>query len=124
MGSAGDPSVLVVEDEFLLLSMTCDHLRAEGFLVVEAAAARDALTLLEQHPDLAVLFTDVNMPGDLNGLDLAIEVRRTRPHLHVIITSGLWARAGEPVPEGAIFVEKPYSVEAVSALMKSLVATA
>jgi DNA-binding NtrC family response regulator len=63
------------------------------------------------------------MPGPVDGLGLAIQVRRSRPHLHVIMTSGQWAATDAEVPEGAVFLQKPYSVGAVAQLMKALVKT-
>lgn len=120
MSTQAQPSVLLVEDEPLLRSITSEHLRDAGFQVMEAAAATEALALLDLHPEIAVLFTDVTMPGPLDGFDLACEVRRTRPRLHVIMTSGQWARRGAQVPEGAVFVQKPYSLDAIAKLMKAL----
>ncbi len=98
---------------------TSIHLQDEGFRVIEAAAAADAVALLDRHPEIDVLFTDVNMPGALDGLGLAVLVRRSRPHLHVVMTSGRGTCA--EVPDGAVFVQKPYSVEAVAQLMRALV---
>jgi CheY-like chemotaxis protein len=117
----GRPNILLVEDEPLLRAVTSDHLREAGFRVIEAAAAADAIALLEQHPEIDVLFTDMNMPGPVDGLGLAIQVRRNRPHLHVIMTSGQWVGTNADVPEGALFLQKPYSVGAVAQLMKALV---
>lgn len=97
------PNVLLVEDEALLRAVTSDRLRDEGFRVIEAPAAADAIALLEQHPEIDVLFTDVNMPGPVDGLGLATQARRSRPHLHVIMTAGQWTGASE-VPEGAMFL--------------------
>jgi two-component system, response regulator PdtaR len=123
MATARQPNVLMVEDEPLLLAFAADRLRDEGFRVIEAAAAADAVALFEQHPEVDLLFTDIEMPGALNGLGLAFEVRRTRPHLPVIVTSGRQAPAGANVPEGVVFLQKPYSVDAVALLMKALVKT-
>ena len=115
------PNVLLVEDEALVRVITSIHLQDEGFCVIEAAAAADAVALLDQHPEIDVLFTDVNMPGAMDGLGLAVEVRRSRPDMHVIMTSGRWASASEDVPFGAVFVQKPYSVAALAQLIRVLV---
>lgn len=122
MAPARQPQVLLVEDEALLREVSADRLRDEGFRVLEAAAAADALALLEQNPEIDVLFTDVRMPGAIDGLALASEVRRIRPHLPVILTSGQWTAApGQGAPDGAVFIQKPYSVGAVAQLVKALV---
>jgi CheY-like chemotaxis protein len=117
------PNVLLVEDEALVRAIISAHLRDEGFRVIEAAAAADAIALIEQHLEIDVLFTDVNMPGAIDGLDLAVEVRRSRPHIHVIMTSGRGVRASA-VPAGAVFFQKPYSVVAVAQLMRDMVKAA
>jgi len=79
MNTTRRPSVLLVEDEPLLRAVTSDHLRDEGFRVIEAAAAAEAIALLEQHPDIDVLFTDVNLPGVLDGLELSAGAARICP---------------------------------------------
>jgi two-component system, response regulator PdtaR len=117
-------SVLLVEDEPLLRAVTSERLRDEGFRVIEAAAAPDAIVLLEKYPEIDVLFTDVNMPGPLDGLGLATQVRQKSPHLHVIMTSGEWAPTNAQIPDGAVFVQKPYSLEALAQLLKALVEAA
>ena len=119
--TARQPNVLLVEDEALLRALTSDRLREEGFRVIEAAAAAEAIALLEQYPQIDVLFTDLNMPGPVDGLGLATQMRRSRPHLHVIMTSGRWAGANAEIPEGAMFLQKPYSLQAVARLIKALV---
>jgi DNA-binding NtrC family response regulator len=119
--TARQPNVLLVEDEEFLRALASDRLRDEGFRVLEAAAAADAIALLEEHPEIDVLFTDVDMPGPVDGLGLAAQARRRRPHLHVIMTSGQWTATTADVPEGAMFVQKPYSLEAVARLVKALV---
>jgi CheY-like chemotaxis protein len=121
MSSRDLPRVLVVEDEPLLRSLASAHLRDQGFQVMEAAAATDALALLEQHPEIDVLFTDVNMPGPIDGLGLVKEVRRVRPDLPLVMTSGQWAaKSGDGVPDGVVFLHKPYPLDQVAQLMKAL----
>lgn len=124
MATARQPSVLLVEDEPLLRSVSSERMRDEGLRVIEAEAADEAIALLEKHPEIDVVFTDVNMPGAIDGLGLAFEVRRTRPHMHVILTSGVWARRGEAAPDGVVFLQKPYSVEAVVKLVRTLLKSA
>ena len=121
MATARQPNVLLVEDEPLLRSVSCERMREEGLRVIEAEAAQHAIALLAEHPEIDVVFTDVNMPGPIDGLGLAVEVRRTRPHLHVILTSGLWTGQGKEVPDGIVFLQKPYEIDAVVQLVKTLV---
>jgi two-component system, response regulator PdtaR len=121
MATARQPNVLLVEDEPLLRTFASEQLRGEGLCVVEAPAGAYAIALLEQHPEIDVLFTDMKMPGAINGLTLASVARQIHPHLVVILTSGKWTRTDDDVPEGAVFVEKPYSIDAVAQLVKALV---
>jgi len=121
MNPARQPNVLLVEDEPLLRAVTSERLRDEGLRVVEAPAAAHAIALLEQHPEIDVLFTDVHMPGAIDGVALASVARELHPHLVVILTSGKWIRSDDDVPEGAVFLAKPYSIDAVAQLVKALV---
>jgi CheY-like chemotaxis protein len=121
MAQARLPNVLLVDDEPLLLAAASDQLRDEHVRVFEASDASQAVAMLDQSPEIDVLFTDLNLPGGMDGLGLAREVRRTHPHVHLILTSGLWAHAGDEAPEGAIFVQKPYSIDAVAHLVRALV---
>jgi CheY-like chemotaxis protein len=121
MAGARQPNVLLVEDEPLLRAVTSERLRDEGLHVVEAPAAAHALALLEQHPEIDVLFTDVNIPGAIDGVALASVARQIQPRLVVIFTSGEWTGGDDAVPEGAVFVAKPYRVAAVARLVRALV---
>lgn len=80
--------VLVVDDEPLIRMNAVDVLEDHGFAAIEAEDADDALVQLDAHPDISVLFTDINMPGRCDGLDLARQVHALRPDVHLIITSG------------------------------------
>jgi CheY-like chemotaxis protein len=121
MTPARQPKVLLVEDEPLLRAITSERLRDQGLQVVEAPAAAHAIALLEQHPEIDVLFTDVDMPGAIDGVALASVARQIQPRLMVILTSGKWIGGEADVPEGAVFVAKPYSTGAVAQLVKALV---
>ncbi len=94
------PLVLIVEDEPLIRMYAADLLEEDGFDVVEATTARAALAILEQrNGDVSALFTDVDMPGDMNGLELAGIVYSRWPHIAILVTSGvmrmLWALCRE-----------------------------
>jgi len=100
-------AVLVVEDEFMIRQFMVDTLEENGFEVAAARDADEALAILEKHPETDVLFTDVNMPGHLNGLELAREVARRWPHIERIVTSG---RVLPPAGSADYaFIPKPYS---------------
>jgi CheY-like chemotaxis protein len=85
---ASKPPVLVVEDEMFIRMIAVDTLEDRGYGILEAGDAREALAVLEQTPGIALIFTDVNMPGDIDGLDLATEVAKRWPHIEIIVTSG------------------------------------
>jgi CheY-like chemotaxis protein len=106
--SASVPVVLVVEDEGLVRLMAVDLLEDEGFTVIEAATADEAWTILETRDDIAILFTDVEMPGSMNGLDLAGRVAARWPHIRLVITSGRVRLSNQAVPDHGQFVPKPY----------------
>jgi CheY-like chemotaxis protein len=115
------PIILIVEDERLIRTLTADVFIDEGFVVLEAEDAAAALLLYGANAEIQVLFTDVNMPGELNGIDLAEHLKALDPDLHVIITSGL------PIlrPVGhiaAMFIAKPYDTLAVCNAAKVLLA--
>src|ERR671933_1551390 len=81
------PSVLVVDDNAGNRAMTVDMFQALGFTVLDAGSGRKALALLDTHPEIALLFTDVRMPG-MDGVALAREAQAMRPGLKVMLTSG------------------------------------
>lgn len=114
--------VIVAEDEALLrLSMT-DYLESVGFVVYEAANADRAILILERTPEIRVIFTDIEMPGGMDGLRLAAAVRRRWPPIRIIVTSGRRLDQPAGMPEGAAFMGKPYDFGAVAAKMRELAA--
>ncbi len=115
------PSVLVVEDEALLLITIADELRQVGFSVYEATNADAAIRLLSAHKDIGLLFTDIDMPGSMDGLKLSKAVRERWPPVKIIVTSGKTTGAGLPLPEGGVFIPKPYITTAVVSAMHKLI---
>lgn len=100
--------VLIVEDEPLVRMMVIELFEDEGFEVLEAATGDQALRVFGERNDVALLFTDVEMPGSIDGYALAHWVRVNRPAVRTMIVSGrALPRAGD-LPEGAAFVGKPY----------------
>ncbi|CAO4164882.1 response regulator [Methylorubrum extorquens] len=107
------PLVLVVEDEGLVRMMAVDMLEDAGCTVIEAASADEAWALLESRDDISVLFTDIEMPGSMNGFALAARVAKRWPHVRLVITSGRCRPAPRDVPDHGMFVPKPYRAEEV-----------
>ena len=115
---AAERSVLVVEDESLLLFTISDDLRAAGFRVLEATNAAAALRLAEADGGVDVLFTDVHMPGAMDGLELARAVIAKWPQTRIIVTSGHMSLTSADLPSGAVFLPKPYLPDAVVAAIR------
>src|SRR4030088_3581563 len=114
------PVVLIVEDEFLLRMDAADMIEAAGFEVVEAGNADEAIEILEARCDITVVFTDIQMPGSMDGLKLARAVRGRWPPIKVVATSGLVDVGEKDLSEGVRFLPKPYSLEAVGGLLREL----
>ena len=85
-----------------------DALAEQGVMAWEAGDADEALVLLDEHPRIGLLFTDVDMPGSMDGLDLAHRVKATRPEVDLIVTSGAVWVADEQLPDQGTFLRKPY----------------
>ncbi len=118
---ASHPLVLIVDDEPLLRLMNADLLTDAGFEVIEASNADEALVLLDQNRDVRVVFTDVEMPGQLDGFALADRIGQTYPDIGVVVTSG--RRTPSPTFNATAqrFVSKPYSVDQVVQLIDAFV---
>lgn len=110
-------TVLVVEDEFLVRMLAVDILCEQGFEVFEACDAADALNLLHREVKIDLLFTDVRMPGEMDGVELAQFARTRWPKLRVIITSG-HCGAHPPLPDIS-YLSKPYATPQLLALVRS-----
>jgi two-component system, response regulator PdtaR len=109
MSSPSPTVALVVEDEPLIMMEAVDILEGDGFRVLEAWSADRALALLEEQGPVDLLFTDVHMPGDLDGFALARAVRDRFPGTAIVICSGHVKPGPEDLPEGAVFIDKPFS---------------
>ena len=121
----GSPNetILVVEDDPDVRSYSCDTLRDLGYNVLEAKDGRAGLNLLDAHPQIKVLFTDVGLPGGMNGRQLADEARRRKPHLRVLFTTGYARNAivhdGRLDP-GVELITKPYAQAALSSKLRDM----
>jgi CheY-like chemotaxis protein len=104
-------TVLVVEDDTLVRMHGTDILENAGYEVLEAANADEALAILNEQRDVDVLFSDVDMPGSMDGLDLARLVHERWPNIHLLLTSGHHPVLSADLPERGKFVRKPWSSE-------------
>ena len=114
------PVVLLVEDEVLIRLFGADLLTAAGFEVIEAASADEALGKLESRGDVQVLFTDVHMPGSLDGLELARCVHKRWPGIELLIASGRSRLDPDEIPDDGLFVSKPYEPSHVIQQLREL----
>ncbi|WP_185804749.1 response regulator [Pontivivens nitratireducens] len=116
------PAVLIVEDEPLIRMDAIDIVEDAGFRTYEAASADAALLVMERVDDIAILFTDVDMPGSMNGLELAAHVRNTRPSVKILITSGIFNVDQSSLPNGAVVIQKPYAMGHVTRKLQEIAA--
>jgi CheY-like chemotaxis protein len=107
-GNSKTPAVLIVEDELLVRLNAVRTIENAGFKVIEAANADEAIRILESRRDIRVIFTDINMPGSMDGLKLAHAVRHRWPPIKIIVTSGRDDVSEQDLPAGGRFIAKPY----------------
>ena len=113
------PHVLVVEDEFFSRLHAVDLVEAAGYRAIEASNADEAIAILEARKDIRIVFTDIDMPGSMDGLKLARAIRDRWPPIELILTSGHFDVPESDIPERGLFFSKPYrDQEIVSALQK------
>jgi two-component system, response regulator PdtaR len=118
------PVVLIVEDEPLILLNAVDIATDAGFDVIEAGSADEAIEVLESRDDICLIFTDVRMPGSMDGLMLAHAVAERWPPIKLVVTSG-HVRAGDSeLPPGGRFLAKPYEPWRMAEALRSMVQSA
>jgi two-component sensor histidine kinase/FixJ family two-component response regulator len=115
------PTVLVVEDEMLLRMRAVDIVEDAGFTPLEAVNADDALALLECRSDIELLFTDIQMPGTMNGLKLAHAVHERWPLIKIILVSGQVTPNEEEKPANSRFFGKPVEVQQMIAELQDMI---
>lgn len=103
------PVVLVVEDDALIRMTAAEIFLYADYDVVEAGNADEAIEILEQRLDIRIVFTDIEMPGSMDGLRLAAAIRGRWPPIKIIAASGRVAVTMLQLPEGSRFLPKPYS---------------
>ena len=111
---------MVVEDEFLIRENAVEMVRSAGCDVVEAGNADEAIDVLQNRFDIAVIFTDIEMPGSMDGRKLAAVVRNRWPPIKIITASGRMRLGEDELPSGSRFLPKPYSGPEVAVHLRDL----
>ena len=119
--TAAPPVVLVVEDEMLLRMRAVDMVEDAGYTSVEAVDADEAVTILEARSDIALLFTDIQMPGSMDGLRLAHAVHERWPPIKIILVSGALKLANSEIPADSRFFGKPLEAKEMIAEMQEMI---
>lgn len=113
--------VLVVEDEMLLRIRAVEMVEDAGFTSVEAVDADEAVAILESRSDIALMFTDVQMPGTMDGLKLAHIVHKRWPPIRIILVSGQLKLETVDMPPGSCFFGKPLEADVMMAQMRNMI---
>jgi DNA-binding NtrC family response regulator len=114
-------TVLIVEDEAVLRLELESRLAEMGLIVLTAEGADVAIGLLEAHPEISVLFTDIRMAGSIDGVRLAHQACRRWPPIRIIVTSGLTAVDLASLPDDSIFLQKPYPPEDLAGALTAMI---
>jgi CheY-like chemotaxis protein len=115
------PLVLIVEDEVLVRLHAVSLLEGAGFSTLQAGSADEAIALLEARKDIRVVFTDINMPGSMDGLRLAHAIRHRWPPVELVLTSGHMGVPEDDMPTRGLFLDKPYGATELVRMVRSLV---
>ncbi|WP_431673231.1 response regulator [Rhizobium leguminosarum] len=114
--------ILVVEDEPMLLMLAVDIVEEAGFEAVEARNADEAMVVLEGDEDISILWTDIDMPGSMNGLMLAATARNRWPPMEILIVSGMKRPASSDLPDRGVFLPKPYDTHKITETLMRMAA--
>ena len=118
--SSKRPVVLIVEDELQIRMNAVEMIESAGFEVIEAGDADQAIAILQARPEIHVVFTDIQMPGTMDGMKLARFVRDRWPPIKLIATSGNHVARDGDLPEGGLFLPKPYTLAKITAALREL----
>ncbi len=110
-------TVLIVEHEHIVQMELEAQLLDMGLTVLAAGDADEAIALLDAHPEIELMLTDLRMPGSMDGIRLAHHVRGRWPPVKIIVASGVTRTQLSQLPEGSIFLAKPYGPEALAAAL-------
>lgn len=124
-GADKQATILVVEDEVLTRVASADYLRSCGYRVLEASSGAEAQTLFASGEPIRILFTDVQLPGDVDGFALASWVEAKHPHVRIIMASAgpEIVKRAEETDVGRPFLAKPYAFEVLLFHIRRLIAT-
>jgi two-component system, response regulator PdtaR len=114
------PVILIVEDEFLIRMATAEAIKDAGFEVIEASDADAAIVVLESRSDIRVVFTDIHMPGSMDGAKLAHAIRNPWPPVRIVATSGRVALETLDLPAATVLFPKPYNPEHIAWTLHAL----
>jgi two-component system, response regulator PdtaR len=103
------PAALIVEDHPFIGMVASDILRESGFQTFHAYDAADAAAVLEEHPEIEVVVTEADLPGDIDGLELCRRVSEERPDVHLVVTAAGRQPTASEIPHGARVLRKPYA---------------
>ena len=118
--TARRPVVLIVEDDVLIRLNAAQIIEEAEFEAIEAANADEAIEILETRSDITVLFTDIQMPGSMDGLKLAAAVKGRWPPIKIVATSGRVNVRASELPQGGRFLAKPYNTNELTATLREL----
>ena len=105
----GKPVVLVVEDTALIRMGAIDLVRSAGYEALEACDADEAIRIRESRDDIDLVFTDVQMPGTMDGIKLSHYIRNRWPPVKLLVASGMTILEESSLPSGSLFSSKPYN---------------
>jgi DNA-binding NtrC family response regulator len=114
--------VLVVEDEPLVRMAAVDLVEEAGLEAIEAKDADQAIRILEARTDIRIVFTDIDMPGSMDGIKLAAAVRGRWPPIEIILTSGHYNIRDDQIPDRGVFFRKPYDTQKVIVTLQRMAA--
>lgn len=120
LAQAARPVVLVVEDDWVQRMNVVETITLAGFEVLEADNADDAIAVLETRSEITVVLTDIRMPGSMDGLRLAEAIKLRWPSIRVVATSGVLKAHEVEMPEGSLFLPKPYGAEQIVDTLRQL----
>jgi CheY-like chemotaxis protein len=112
--------VLVVDDDYLVRLNAVFLLEEAGFDTIQAGSADEAIAVLEARQDIKVVFTDIDMPGSMDGLALAQTIRHRWPPVELVLTSGYARVRDKDMPERGLFLGKPYEPAELVRTVRSL----
>lgn len=117
MMTSSRPAALIVEDQPFIGLVASDILRESGFQTFHAYDACDAAAMLDEHPEIEVVVTDAELPGDVTGLELCRQLLLKRPNVQLVVTAASPELHRDKVPSGARVLRKPYASGELSALV-------